>query len=82
MIQTAVVSCPNIKAKADESEADAKIEYQKQLDEARQQRDEAEAKLKEMREASDDAWQEMKAGFNSALDSISSAFDNTRNRFK
>ena len=35
-----------MKAKVDEGEADAKIKAQKQLDEARKQRDEAEQKLK------------------------------------
>ena len=38
-----------MKAKVDEAEADTTIEYQKQLGVARTQRDEAEAKLKEMR---------------------------------
>jgi len=45
-----------MKAKVDEASADAKIEYQNQLDEVRAQRDQAEAKLKKMREAGDEAW--------------------------
>ena len=55
-----------IKAQLDEAEADAKIKYQKQLDEMRTQRNEAEAKLKEMRAASNDAWDDMKSGFDKA----------------
>lgn len=41
-----------MKAKLDEAEADAKINYQKQLEEMRTQRDATEAKLKDLREAS------------------------------
>jgi uncharacterized coiled-coil DUF342 family protein len=69
-------------AKVDEAEADTKIEYQKQLDEAREQRDVAEARLKKMRQASDDAWDDIKAGFDKAWDSISDAFDRATSRFK
>lgn len=60
------------------SDADAEVEYRKQLDEMRNQRDKAEAKLKELHDASDD----MKSGFDKAWDSISSAFDNIMSRFK
>lgn len=69
-------------AKVDEAEADAKIKYQKQLDAARKQRDAAKAKLEEIREATDDAWDDMKAGFDKAWDSISGAFDSAMSRFK
>lgn len=64
------------------SDADAEVEYRKQLDEMRNQRDKAEAKLKELHDASDDAWDDMKSGFDKAWDSISSAFDNIMSRFK
>jgi len=71
-----------VQAKAKAAEADAKIEYQKQLEEMRVKRDEAEARLKELRDASDDAWTDMKAGFDRAWDSLSSAFDTAMARFK
>jgi len=71
-----------MKARAEEVGADARIEYQKRLDEMRAQRDEAEAQLKTLREASDDAWRDMKAGFDKAWDNISGAFDSAMARFK
>ena len=71
-----------MKARFDEAEADAKIEYRKQLDAMRAQRDEAEVKLKEMRNASNDAWNDMQAGFDKAWDSMSGAFDSAMSRFK
>jgi predicted nucleic acid-binding Zn-ribbon protein len=69
-----------MKVKMDAAEADAKIEYQQQLDEMRAQRDEAEAKLKEVREAGDEAWDDMKAGVDKAWSSISDAFERARSR--
>ena len=69
-------------AEIDEAEADAKINYQKQIDGMRAQRDDAEAKLKELREASDDAWHDMKSGFDKAWDSLTSSFNSAMSRFK
>lgn len=71
-----------MKAKTDEAEADAKIEYQKQLDEMRTQRDKANARLTELRNASDDAWEDMMSGFVKAWDDISNAFTNAASRYK
>ena len=51
------------KAKVTESDADAKIEFSEQLDEMRNQRDKAQAKLTELHDASDDAWHDMKSSF-------------------
>jgi chromosome segregation ATPase len=70
------------RARVDDAEADAKINYQKQLEEMRTQRDEAEAKLKDLREASDNAWDDMKSGFDKAWDSLSNAFTSSMSRFK
>lgn len=71
-----------MKAKTDEAEADAKIEYQKQLDEMRTQRDKANARLAELQNASDDAWEDMMSGFVKAWDDISNAFTNAASRYK
>lgn len=71
-----------MKAKVAEAEADTKIEYQKQLDELRAQRDDAEAKLDEIADASDDAWEDAKAGFDKAWDDISAAFEKAMSRFR
>ena len=71
-----------MKAQVHEAGADAKIRYQKQLDEMRAQRDDGHAKLKEVRHASDDAWDDMKAGFDKAWENIADAFDDARSRFK
>ena len=68
--------------KAKGAQADARIEYDKQLAEMRKQRDEAQAKMKEAQEASDGAWDDMRKGFEAAWDSISSSFQNAMKRFR
>src|SRR6056297_2893283 len=44
--------------------------------------DEAEAKIKEIADSGDDAWDDMKAGFDSAWDNISDAFNSAMSRFR
>ena len=68
--------------KVDAAQADAKVRYQKQLDEARRQRDLAEARLKEMREAGESAWSDMKSNFDKAWDDMTKAFESAASRFR
>lgn len=71
-----------VEAKMKEAEADAKLEYQKQLDEMRKRRNEAEAGLKEVADAGDQAWDDVRHGFERAWGSLSEAFERARSRFK
>lgn len=71
-----------LQAKAAEAQADARIEYEKQITQLRKQRDEAEAKLKEMSAAGEDAWRDMKTGFDKAWDDAASAFEKAMSRFR
>jgi predicted nucleic acid-binding Zn-ribbon protein len=70
------------KAQVAGSDADVKIEFTKQLDEMRDQRDKAETWLKELRGSSDSALEDMKSGFDKAWDSISDAFDSAMSKFR
>ena len=56
-----------MQAKAKGAQADARIEFDKQLAEMRKQRDEAQVKIKEAQEASDGAWDDMRKGFEFSL---------------
>ncbi|MBR9874522.1 hypothetical protein L3V31_18740 [Vibrio sp. J1-1] len=71
-----------LKAKADNAEADAQLEYYKQIEELRSMQEDANNKLAELRESSDDAWEDLKAGADSAWDSLSIAVRNAISRFK
>ena len=55
-----------LKAQAELAEADAQIQYQKQVKELRAMQDEAEQKLRELQKSSDTAWQDLKAGMDNA----------------
>ena len=71
-----------LKAKADKAEADAQLEYYKQIKELRSMQEEANSKLAELKEASDDAWEDLKAGMDSAWDSLGNALKSAASKFK
>jgi hypothetical protein len=54
----------------------------KQVDELEQKVDATKAKLKEMGEASDDAWEQLKVGVESAWSALSIAIRNAAAKFK
>jgi hypothetical protein len=62
-----------LKAKADKAEADAQLDYYKEIEELRTNQEVANKKLSELKEASEDAWEDLKAGIESAWDSLSNA---------
>ncbi len=70
-----------MQAKAKGAQADARIAYEKQLDEMLRMRDEAQVKMKEAQNASDDAWNDMRTGFQAAWDGISKSFHDAMKRF-
>jgi len=71
-----------LEAKAREAGADAKIEYQRQLDELRARRDEAQAKLDQVRNASGEAWEDIKQGADDAWNACKHAVEDAVARFK
>ena len=70
-----------LKAKADSAEADAQLEYYKQIEELRSMQAAAGKKLGELKESGDDAWEDLKAGMDSAWDSFSSSIKSAVSRF-
>jgi uncharacterized coiled-coil DUF342 family protein len=71
-----------LKTKADKAEADSRVEYQKQIDNLRDKRAQAEQKLNEVREAGAGAWEDLKAGAQGAWDSMEEALKSARSKFK
>lgn len=69
------------KAKADSAEADAQIEYNKQIEELRSMQEAAGKKLDELKKSSDDAWEDLKASIDSTWDSLSNSFKSAASRF-
>ncbi len=71
-----------LKAKADAAEADAQLDYHKQIQELQSMQAAANQKLDELKNAGDDAWEDLKIGIDSALDSLSSSIKLAASRFK
>lgn len=71
-----------MKAKADKADADAQLEYYKQIEELRSKQETAQEKLEELKEAGEDAWEDLKAGMDSAWNSLGNALKSATSRFK
>jgi uncharacterized coiled-coil DUF342 family protein len=71
-----------LSAKADAAEADAKLQYNEQIEGLRKQRDAARQKLEELASARDDAWDDVRQGVESAWEQMRDAFSAALGRFK
>ncbi len=71
-----------LKAKADKTRAEAKIEYYKIIDELQKKVDEAKPKLQELKAATDDAWEDLKSGAEKAWAEVKTAIDAAASKFK
>ena len=81
-LELAQAKLAEFKAQAKSSAADARIKNAKQVDDLEQKIDATKAKLKELGEASDDAWEQLKVGVESAWDALSTAIRNAAAKFK
>lgn len=70
-----------LQAKAAEASADARIEYEKQVEMLRGKQEEAREKLRELDDASDDAWKDLKGGIKKAWDDLGDAVQKATERF-
>ena len=70
-----------LQAKAAEAGADARKEYQDQVDALRAQQEEARQKLKDLDEATGDAWKNLKSGIEKAWDDLGDSVKNATERF-
>jgi len=70
-----------LKAKAAGAKADVQIEMNKQIEALDHRMQEVGAKLSELADASEDAWDSVKKGVESAWGSLKSAFGDAASRF-
>lgn len=71
-----------LKAKADAAEADAKLEYYKEIEELQSMQEAASKKLDELKASGGDAWEDLKAGIDNAWDSLSKSVKSAVSRFR
>lgn len=71
-----------LQAKADKAKADARTEYQKEMQQLQQKRTEARDKLQQLQQAGDEAWEELKTGAEKSWNDLKSAFENAKAKFE
>lgn len=69
-------------ARAKKAKAEAKIEYNKNLEDLKMKRDALKSKLQQMKEAGGKAGEELKAGVQKAMDDLKTAVDRAFKRTK
>jgi HPt (histidine-containing phosphotransfer) domain-containing protein len=70
-----------LESNARQAQAEAKVEYDKQLEALRVMRDDAQTKFSEMQNTSAEAWDVMVQGTEKAWQAWSNAFENARSMF-
>jgi dGTP triphosphohydrolase len=71
-----------MKAKAEKADAEAKLEYYKQIEELRTRQEAAQKKLTELKGTGEEAWEDLKVGIELAWTSLGEAVKSARSRFK
>jgi uncharacterized protein YukE len=71
-----------LQAKADEASGDAKVAYQKEIENLKQKREVAAKKLDELEDASADSWDDAKDGFTEAYKALYDAYKDAVANFK
>ena len=71
-----------MKAEADKAGAESRIEYQNQIKNLQQKRQEAEKKVDELRSAGGGAWEDLKAGVQLSWEAMEEAVKSARSKFK
>lgn len=69
-------------AKAEGVQADAKLEYDRQIEVIKKQRDEVRQHLNNLQAASDSAWEDMRKGADAAWENMANTFKQAASRFK
>jgi small-conductance mechanosensitive channel len=70
-----------LESSAHQTQADAKTQYDQQLDTLREMRDDAQTKFSEMQNTTAEAWDVMVKGTEKAWQAWGSAFENARSKF-
>ncbi|MFT6102974.1 MAG: hypothetical protein ACJAZJ_001381 [Candidatus Endobugula sp.] len=71
-----------LKSTADKAEADVQLKYYNEIEELRSMQKAASIRLAELNDASDDAWEDLKLGMDSARNLFDSALNSATTRFK
>ena len=81
-LELAQAKLTEIKAQAKISTADVRLKHAKQVDEIEQKVSTMKARLKELCESSEEAWEQLKGGVESAWSALSASIRNAAAKFK
>lgn len=71
-----------LQARADAARADVRVKYHEEVNKLRDQKKKVEARLDELEDAQEDAWEDMKGGIDAAWNNLGNAVNNAVERFK
>jgi len=71
-----------LEAKAKQAKAETKLEYEKTMENLRAQQDQITGQLAKVRSASEGAWEELRAGIDSALTDLQTSLDKAAAKFE
>jgi len=81
-LELAQAKLAELKAYAKNAVADARIRYERQVDELERRLADTKSKLKELEDAGENAWERLKGGVDSAWDELSAAVRDSAAKFK
>jgi predicted nucleic acid-binding Zn-ribbon protein len=70
-----------LSAKIERMEADGKLKYRKERSALQEQLDKSQRRIKEIKTAGTEAWDEIRQGTEKALEEISQSLENARSKF-
>ncbi|MEE4239991.1 MAG: hypothetical protein V2I36_00890 [Desulfopila sp.] len=70
-----------IEAQAEEAEAETKIDYLRRLDTLKGKQREAKLKLKEIKEAGEESWEDLKTGYEKVREDLQKSIENAQTSF-
>ena len=76
------INISELKGKAELAEANVKVEYLKQVEALRAGKEDTQAKLEELKQAGDDAWETLKAGVEKAASELKESINSAVSKFK
>ncbi|WP_025916501.1 hypothetical protein [Herminiimonas sp. CN] len=76
------IEIDKLSVRAEAAQEEAKLKYQAQIDALKQQREAAKLKLHELQSSSEDAWDSVREGMESAWESMTKAIKDAISHFK
>lgn len=71
-----------LKARAEQVKTDARMMYKEQIENLRQKQEAARQRLQELKDSSEEAWEELRVGLDKTLEDLKEAFSRSKSKFR